>query len=124
MNSSFKCLTYVGTALALLATSLSFPFPARASLPCHTGTISSYRNGSISSCLLEADVDINTGGFNFSCQKNQFISFDDKAHLTSCILTTSLMVRKNSEIETCPAKSRVEVSFLPNGNQVISCQSL
>ncbi len=79
MNFLFKRLTFVGTTLTLFATSLSFSLPARASLPCSSGSISSYQNGSISSCVIDADVSINTGNFSFPCQQGNSVYFDDKA---------------------------------------------
>jgi len=124
MNSSFKSLTFVGTAVALFATNLSFSLPARASLPCSKGTISSYENGSISSCVIDADVSINTGNFSLTCQQGHSVSLDENARLQSCVLSKRLEVRKGSDIEVCPEKTRVDVSIMDDGSQSISCQGL
>lgn len=124
MNSAFKRLNVVVTALALFTTSLSLSLPAKASLPCSNGTISSYQNGSVSSCVIDADVSINTGNFSLTCQQGNSVYFDEKARLTNCTLSKQIEVRKDSEVEVCHEKSRVNVSYLKDGSQYFICQGL
>lgn len=124
MNSALKRLNVVVIALTLFATSLSFSLPARASLPCSSGSISSYQNGSISSCVIDADVSINTGNFSWTCYQGNSVYFDDKARLTTCTLSKQMEVRKDSALEVCHEKSRLGVSYSKDGSQSISCQGL
>ena len=115
-----KRLTFVATVLSWLA--LSFPsLPARASVPCRNGTVSTFSNGSVAQCIIEDNVDISTGVFSFSCLHGQYISFDEQARLTSCILSTSFNVSQGSSSYECLPNYRVNLSYKKDGNQFVDC---
>jgi len=100
---------------------LSSSLPASAALTCKDGTISTYQNGSIASCVIDDNVDINTGIFSFSCLQEQYIYFDDKGRLRSCVLSSSFDLMQGSSTRVCLAKSWVSVSISNEGRQSASC---
>jgi hypothetical protein len=115
-------LTFSGAFLGCLAAlCLPAPLPASAALPCKDGTISTYQNGSIASCVIYENVDINTGVFSFSCLQEQYIYFDDKGRLKSCVLSSSFDVMQGSSTQVCLPKSWVSVSITNEGRQSASC---
>lgn len=124
MNSDFKYFASVGSSLVLFTISLSFSLPVKAALPCKSGTISYYQNGSVESCNLDASVDIRTGSFAFPCEQEFSISFDEEAKFKSCVISAPVTIIKNNAVETCPKESLVYVSSLNNGNQSVSCHRL
>ena len=125
MSSKFylKYLVTLGSSLGLVTINyLSFSLPAKAALPCRGGTINSYQNGSIESCIIENNVDVGVGSLAFSCKQGHSIFFDEKANFHSCVIATTVIIRRDKAVETCPENSRVYVSISERGNQSVSCQ--
>ena len=122
MKFSTKCLASFISSLSLFTTNLSFTLPAKASLPCEGGTINYYQNGSVESCLINNGVDVSIGTFAFPCKQSDYIYFDEKANFKSCVISAPVVIKRNNAIETCPKESRVDVSILIDGNQIISCR--
>lgn len=109
-------------ASSLLGVNLTLPQSAKASIPCETGTMSNYSNGSLSSCVLRVDMNAALNNNVFYCKQGNEISFDDKGRFTSCVLSTSLQLRNGNALKTCEANYPVYVSVAEEGTQSISCQ--
>lgn len=124
MKSSLKSLGSVLSSLSLFTISLGFSLPVKASLPCEYGTVNSHPNGSVASCNIENNLDIRIGSFSFPCLQGHSISFDEKGQFESCVISVPVQIRTVNAIETCPEKSRVDVSISNDGNQSISCSRL
>lgn len=107
-------------ASSLLGVNLT-PQSAKASIPCETGTMSNYSNGSLSSCVLRVDMNAALNNNVYYCKKENRISFDDKGQFTSCVLSTSLQLRNGNEVKTCEADYPVYVSVAEDGRQSINC---
>jgi hypothetical protein len=103
---------------------LCLPLPAKAALACKKDTINRYQDGSVESCALDTDTDIQTGTFAFSCLQGNSISFDEKAHFRSCSLSIPVKIRKGNSVETCLEKSKVYVSISSNNEQSVSCSNV
>jgi hypothetical protein len=124
-KSSLKYLVTVSSSLGLFTINcLSFSLPAKAALPCKGGTINYYQNGSVESCIIEQNVDISIGSLAFPCKQDYSIFFDEKANFKSCVISTTVTIRRNNAVETCPEASMVYVSSSNDGNQSISCRRL
>ena len=109
-------------ASSLLGVNLTLTQSAKASIPCETGTMSNYSNGSLSSCVLRVDLNAALNNNVFYCKQGNKISFDDKGQFTSCVLSTSLQLRNGNDLKTCEADYPVYVSVPGEGTQSISCQ--
>ncbi|MEH2415484.1 hypothetical protein [Nostoc sp.] len=114
------------SSLGLFSINFAVSLPAQASVVCEAGTISNYENGSLASCILGQDMNVqvsspSSGSSNFECQAEKGISFDDKAQFTSCQLSQEIKLIKGNSIEICPAEYKVNVSVSTNGIQSISC---
>lgn len=109
-------------ASTLLGVNLTLPQSAKASIPCETGTMSNYSNGSLSSCVLQVGMNAALNNNVFNCKQGNRISFDDKGRFTSCVLSTSLQLRNGNDLKTCEADYPVYVSVAEEGTQSISCQ--
>lgn len=117
-----KYFVTVGSSLGLFVIScLSFSLPAKAALPCKGGTINYFSNGSAASCTIKNNVNITTGSLVFSCKQDYSISFDEKANFKSCVISNSVIIRRNNDVETCPEKSRIYVSSLNDGSLSVRC---
>ncbi len=126
MKSSSKVLAVLTSSLGLFSVNFAVSLPAQASVVCEPGTISNYQNGSLATCILGQDMNMqlyspSSGSSNFECQAKKSISFDDKAQFKSCQLSQEIKLRKGNSIETCPAEYKVYVSVSTNGIQSISC---
>ncbi|OYD98135.1 hypothetical protein CDG76_04800 [Nostoc sp. 'Peltigera membranacea cyanobiont' 210A] len=126
MKFSSKVLAVLTSSLGLFSINFAVSLPAQASVVCEAGTISNYENGSLASCILGQDMNVqvsspNSGSSNFECQAEKSISFDDKAQFKSCRLSQEIKLIKGNSVETCPAEYKVDVSVSTNGIQSISC---
>ncbi|PIG91288.1 hypothetical protein [Gloeocapsopsis sp. IPPAS B-1203] len=124
MSSKFylKFFTAISSFLGLFTINcFTFSLPVKAALPCKGGTINTYQNGSIESCIIDNHVDVKAGSLAFSCKQGYSISFDDKANFQSCVLFKPVTIRRNNAVETCSENSRVYVSFSKQGNQSVIC---
>lgn len=126
MRFSSKVLAVLTSTFGLFSINFAVPLPAIASVVCESGTISSYQNGSLASCILGQDMTVQvynprSGSFNFYCQAQKFISFDDKAQFQSCQLSQEIHLRKGNSIEICPAEYKVYSSVSTDGIQSITC---
>ena len=109
-------------ASTLLGVNLTLPQSAKASIPCETGTMSNYSNGSLSSCVLRVDMNAALNNNVYYCKKENRISFNSQGRFTSCVLSTSLQLRNGNDLKTCEADYPVYVSVAGEGTQSISCQ--
>ncbi|MEH2389295.1 MAG: hypothetical protein V7K14_26720 [Nostoc sp.] len=126
MKFSSKVLAVLTSSLGLFSINFAISLPAQASIVCEGGTISNYENGSLASCILGQDMNVqvsspSSGLSNFECQAEKSISFDDKAQFKSCQLSQEIKLIKGNSIETCPAEYKVNVSLSTNGIQSITC---
>ena len=121
MKPSLKYLVSVVPSLSLFTIGLNLSSPAKASLPCQDGSIGRYQNGSVESCIINANVSISQGALAFSCKQGQYIYFDDRGNFRSCVISIPVVIRTANDVETCPEESRVYVS-IENGNQSARCQ--
>lgn len=127
MSSKFylKSLATIGSLLGLFTINcLSFSLPAKAALPCKSGTINYYQNGSIESCNIENNVNIATGSLAFSCKQGYSIIFDEKANFKSCVISIPVTIRRDNAVETCPEESMIYVSGSNDSNLSVSCRRL
>lgn len=124
MKSSLKSLVSVLSSLGLFTISVSFSPHAKASLPCEYGTVNSHPNGSVASCDIKNNLYIQMGSFAFPCLQGHSISFDEKGQFESCVISAPVQIKTVNAIETCPEKSRVDVSISNDGNQSVSCSRL
>ncbi len=124
MKSAIKYLSSIVSSLGLFTVTLSFSSPVQASIPCESGTINRYQNGSIESCVINNIVGITQGSLAFSCKQGQYIYFDDKASFKSCVISIPMVLRTGNDVKTCPEESRVYVWVSEGGNQAVSCQRL
>lgn len=121
MKPSLLGLTSTAAAFGLFFIGLYFPSPAEASIPCETGTVSNYSNGSLESCVLNNNL---TAGLNnnvYPCKAGHEISFDEKGRFHRCVLSNQLNFRRGNEFVTCLSDSWVYVSISNDGNQSVSC---
>ncbi|MHC5774187.1 hypothetical protein [Nostoc sp.] len=126
MKFSSKVLAVLTSSLGLFSINFAVSLPAQASVVCEAGTISNYENGSLASCILGQDINVqvsspSSGLSNFECQAEKSISFDDKAQFKSCRLSQEIKLIKGNSVETCPAEYKVDVLVSTNGIQSISC---
>ena len=129
MKTVSSWLSIFTTSLGLLTVNLAISLPAKASVICETGTITNHANGSPALCILSQDMNlqissIGTDTSNFRCKAENYISFNEKAQFTSCILAEEMKIIKSNTVETCLPEYRVEVSTSEDGSLVISCKSL
>ncbi|WP_138506732.1 hypothetical protein [Nostoc sp. PA-18-2419] len=127
MKFSSKVLAILTSTFGLFSINFAVSLPAQASVTCEGGTISNYQNGSLATCILGQETNVqvsspSSGLSDFYCQAQQYISFDEKAQFQSCQLSQEIQLRKGNSIETCPAGYKVDVSTTPNGIQSISCR--
>ncbi len=123
MKRSILGLTVTVQAAGLVLIGLSFPMPARASIPCEAGTVSNSSNGSLVSCVLRTDVNAGLSNNVYPCKKGHEISFDEQGRFSSCVLSAPLKVRRGNEVVTCLADSWVHVSISSKDGQSVSCGS-
>jgi len=126
MKFSSNLLAVLTSSLGLVSINFAVSLPAQASVVCEVGTISNHQNGSLATCILGQNTNMqlyspSSGSSNFECQAKQFISFDDKAQFKSCQLSQEIKIIKGNSIETCPAEYKVYVSVSTNGIQSITC---
>ncbi len=126
MKFSSKVLAVLTSSLGLFSINFAVSLPVQASVVCEPGTISNYQNGSLATCILGQDMNMqlyssSSGSSNFECQAKKSISFDEKAQFKSCQLSQEIKLIKGNSIETCPAEYKVYVSVSTNGIQSISC---
>lgn len=126
MKFSSKVLAVLTSTFGLFSINFAVSLPAQASVTCEGGTINNYSNGSLATCILGQETNVqvsspSSGLSNFYCQAQKFISFDEKAQFTGCQLSQEIQLRKGNSIETCPAEYKVNVSIETNGTQSISC---
>ncbi len=112
MKSSLRCLASAISSLSLFTISLSFSLPVKAALPCQSGTINYYQNGSVESCTINTNVDVSTGSLAFPCKQGYSILFDDKAHFKSCVISSPVRIIRDNAFETCPEEYRVYVECI------------
>lgn len=116
-----KYLAAVSSSFGLITINcLGSSLPAQASLPCKSGTISYHANGSVKTCDIGSNVDISIESFNFPCKQYNFISFDENAHFTSCVISAPVVIRTGNAVETCSKDSIVRVS-LKDGSRFVRC---
>ena len=125
MKFSSKVLAVLTSTFGLFSINFAVSLPAQASITCEGGTISNYSNGSLRTCILGQETNVqvsspSSGLSNFYCQAQKFISFDEKAQFTGCQLSQEIQLRKGNSIETCPAEYKVNVS-VENNIQSITC---
>ena len=123
MHLSVKWLVFAITSLGLCTINLSFAWPAKAAIPCKSGTTSFFSNGSIESCTIFNRVNISVSRFTFVCEQEQFISFDERANFKECVISEPVEIRRDNTVEICPKKSKVSVLISSNNqsNNQISC---
>ncbi|BAY26775.1 hypothetical protein NIES2100_65910 [Calothrix sp. NIES-2100] len=129
MKTFSSWLSVVTTSLGLLTLNFAISFPAKASVVCETGTITNHANGSLATCILSQDINLqisslNTDTSNFRCKGQNYLSVNEKGQFTSCILAEEMKIIKGNTVETCLPQYKVEVSTSEDGSLVISCQSL
>ncbi|MBD2202477.1 hypothetical protein H6G33_12905 [Calothrix sp. FACHB-1219] len=125
--SSF--LAVVTSSCGLLTLNLAISLPAQASVVCETDTITKYGNGSLASCILSQDMNLQissykTGTSNFVCKSENYISFSEKGQFASCILAAEMKIIKGNAVETCLPQYQVNVVSAEDGSLAISCKSL
>ena len=123
MHLSVKWLVFALTSLGLCTISLSFAWPAKAAIPCKSGSISFFANGSIESCTIFNKVNISVSRFTFVCEQEHSISFDEQANFKECVISEPVQIRRDNAVEICPKKSRVSVliNSKSQSNNQISC---
>lgn len=122
MKPSPLGLTVTVQAVGLLFTCLSFPSPARASIPCETGTVNNFSNGSLESCVLRTDVNAGLNNNVYPCKGGQKIFFNEQGRFYSCFLSAPLKLRTGNEVVTCKPDSWVHVSVSSKGDQSVDCE--
>lgn len=126
MKISTQTLVLLASSLSLITINFSNSQSAQASVVCKSGTINSYPDGSLESCILAQKITVqvssNLATSNFYCQARNSISFDSKGQFHSCQLSKEILIRQGNSIETCPAESRVYVSISDEGAQSITCR--
>jgi hypothetical protein len=129
MKLASQFIAYLSSALTLLTTNLLFSLPAQAAITCSPGTIQNYQNGSLASCILENDTQIQlsnskAGTLNISCKAKNYILFHSDGNFKSCQINQNITITKNNSVEVCPAESTLEVEIFQDGNLSMSCQKL
>ncbi|MBW4664036.1 MAG: hypothetical protein KME01_07530 [Chroococcus sp. CMT-3BRIN-NPC107] len=118
-----KLLKVAISALSLIST-VALPQVAKAAVSCETNTASNHLNGSLSSCILSFDANIGLNNNFFACQKNKYISFDEKGQFESCTLARDLQIRNGNKVTNCLADGTVNVSVSSSGIQSVSCSRI
>nr|WP_322718823.1 hypothetical protein [Nostoc sp. ChiQUE02]MDZ8231813.1 hypothetical protein [Nostoc sp. ChiQUE02] len=126
MKFSFQALAVLTSSLGLFSINFAVSLPAHAAIVCEPGIINNHSNGSLASCILGQDMDVqvyspSSGTSNFSCQAKKSISFDEKGQFQSCQLSQDIQLRTGNSIQICPAEYKVYVSVKTNGDQSITC---
>ncbi|MBD2210064.1 hypothetical protein H6G64_08690 [Calothrix sp. FACHB-156] len=127
MKSFSSKLGIFTSSLGLFTLSFVISLPAKAAIVCEIGTINNYSNGSLATCILSHDINLQisnsrTGGSNFSCKAKSYIFFDDKGQLKSCQLSEEMKIIQGNSVETCPAEYRVDIAIAQDGSLVVDCQ--
>ncbi|MBD2354514.1 hypothetical protein H6G41_07710 [Tolypothrix sp. FACHB-123] len=126
----FSSLLAVFTSsCGLLTLNMAISSPAQASVVCETNTIAKYGNGSLATCILSQDMNLQissykTGTSNFVCKSQNYISFSEKGQFVSCILAEEMKIIKGNAVETCLPQYQVNVVSAEDGSLEISCKSL
>ncbi|QLE54595.1 hypothetical protein [Nostoc sp. TCL26-01] len=125
-NKSFLLIIFT-SSLSVCAVNFTFFAPAKASVVCESNTISTYANGSLSTCILgqNTTVQVSSSGSGtsiFYCQEQKYISFDEKGQFHSCQLSQEIEIRQNNSIKICPVGHKVYVDISENGIQSINCR--
>lgn len=126
MKSCSSELGIFTSSLGLLTLSFVISLPAKAAIGCETDTINNYSNGSLATCILSHDINLQisnsrTGGSNFSCKAKSYIFFDEKGQLKSCQLAEEIKIIQSNSVETCPAEYRVDIAIAQDGSLAIDC---
>ena len=123
MHLSVKWLVFALTSLGLCTVNLSFAWPAKAAIPCKSGSTSFYSNGSIESCTIFNKVNISVSRFAFVCEQEHSISFDERANFKECVISEPVQIRRDNAVEICQKKSKLSVLISSNdqSNNHISC---
>ncbi|MBW4642012.1 MAG: hypothetical protein KME23_03160 [Goleter apudmare HA4340-LM2] len=127
MKSLSSGLASLTSAFGLLTLNFAIALPAQASIVCQAGTMNKYQNGSLASCVLAQDTNVQVsslyaGTYSFPCKAKNFILFDDQGQFKSCWLAVDIKIKKGNSIETCPAEYNVDVAIANDGSLSIFCR--
>lgn len=125
MKSPLKCLVSVVPAVVLFAVNLCSPLSVKAAVPCDNNTVSTYTNGSLESCILSGNVELQETGRQinvfYPCKQGYFIFFNRDGNLRSCVLSTKTTFPSG---KFCNPEFMVYVSRFSDGSQFVSCHYL
>jgi hypothetical protein len=126
MPLKYQGFALLTSSLGLFALNFAISLPAQASIVCEPETVSNYQNGSLASCVLGQDMNVqvsssNSWISNFPCKAKTDISFDEKGQFKSCQLSQELQIKTGNSIQQCPADYKVYVSVANDGTKSINC---
>lgn len=118
---------FVASSLGLCTLNFAIYLPAKASIICEPGTIIKYQNGSLATCAIAQNMNVQvsnsrSGIYNFPCKAQNYISFDEQGQFKNCRLETEIKIIRGNSEEICPAEYKVNVAVSQDGNLLISCQ--
>ena len=115
------------SAFGLVTINFGISLTAQAAISCESGTVNYYPNGSLATCLLTQNVNVEVsssfwGTSNFPCKAKNYISFDQKGQFYSCQLSKEIQIKSGNVVDTCAAEYQVQVTVLDTGVLAITCQ--
>lgn len=127
MKSFSSGLAFFSSVCSFLTLNFAISLPAQASISCLPATISKYPNGSLASCVLAHNTNVQvaspyTGTANFPCKAQNYILFNEQGQFQTCWLAVDIKIKQGNSTETCPADYQIKVAIASNGNLAIYCQ--